>query len=55
MAASYSVLSRAADSMDVRDGLKKAERRRIDAFEWWCVGEDWRAPWTARRSDQDPL
>ena len=41
--------------MDVRDGLKKAERRRIDAFEWWCVGEDWRAPWTARRSDQSIL
>ena len=28
--------------------IKKAERRRIDAFEVWC----WRAPWTARRSNQ---
>ena len=35
--------------------VKKAERRRIDAFEQWCVGEDWRAPWTARRSDQSIL
>ena len=31
--------------------VKKAERRRIDAFEVWC----WRAPWTARRSNQSVL
>ena len=31
---------------------KKAERRRIDAFELWC----WkRVPWTARRSNQSIL
>ena len=28
--------------------MKKAERRRIDAFELWC----WRRLWTARRSNQ---
>ena len=28
--------------------IKKAECRRIDAFELWC----WRIPWTARRSNQ---
>ena len=34
--------------------VKKAERRRIDAFE--CgVGEDSRVPWTARRSNQSIL
>ena len=31
--------------------VKKAERRRIDAFELWC----WRVPWTARRSNQSIL
>ena len=35
--------------------MKKAERRRIDAFELWC----WRGllgvPWTARRSNQSIL
>ena len=31
--------------------IKKAERRRIDAFELWC----WRFPWTARRSNQSIL
>ena len=31
--------------------VKKAERRRIDAFELWC----WRVPWTARRSTQSIL
>ena len=34
--------------------VKKAERRRIDAFEL-CVGEDSRVPWTARRSNQSIL
>ena len=34
--------------------VKKAERRRIDAFEL-CVGEDSRVPWTARRSIQSIL
>ena len=30
--------------------VKKAERRRIDAFELWCWRRLLRAPWTARRS-----
>ena len=34
--------------------VKKAERRRIDAFETG-VGEDLRVPWTARRSNQSIL
>ena len=32
--------------------IKKAERRRIDAFELWCWRRLWRVPWTARRSNQ---
>ena len=32
--------------------IKKAERRRIDAFELWCWRRFLRAPWTARRSNQ---
>ena len=35
--------------------LKKAERRRIDAFELWCWRRLLRAPWTARRSNQSIL
>ena len=35
--------------------VKKAERRRIDAFELWCWGRLWRVPWTARRSNQSIL
>ena len=39
--------------MDVRVGtVKKAERRRIDAFELWCWRRLLRVPWTARRSNQ---
>ena len=38
--------------MEVRFGLKKAERWRIDAFEPWCWGRLLRVPWTARRSNQ---
>ena len=34
--------------MDVRVGLKKAERRRIDDFELWCWRKLLRIPWTAR-------
>ena len=41
--------------MDVSWTVKKAEHRRIDAFELWC----WRGllgvPWTARRSNQSFL
>ena len=32
--------------------VKKAERRRIDAFELWCRRRLLRVPWTARRSKQ---
>ena len=35
--------------------LKKAECRRIDAFELWCWGRLLRVPWTARRSNQSIL
>ena len=42
--------------MDVRVGLiKKAEHRRIDAFELWCWIKLLRVPWTARRSNQPIL
>ena len=35
--------------------VKKAERRRIDAFELWCLRRLLRVPWTARRSNQSIL
>ena len=35
--------------------VKKAERRRIDAFELWCWRRLLRVPWTARRSNQSSL
>ena len=35
--------------------IKKAEHRRIDAFELWCWGRLLRVPWTARRSNQSIL
>ena len=39
--------------MDVGVGsIKKAEHRRIDAFELWCWRGLLRVPWTARRSNQ---
>ena len=42
--------------MDVRVGtVKKAERRRIDAFELWCWRRLLRVPWTARRSNESIL
>ena len=34
---------------------KKAERRRIDAFELWCWRRLLRVPWTASRSNQSIL
>ena len=37
------------------DYIKKAERRRIDAFELWCWRRLLRVPWTARRSNQYTL
>ena len=35
--------------------VKKAEHRRIDAFELWCWRRLFRIPWTARRSNQSIL
>ena len=35
--------------------VKKAEPRRIDAFELWCWRRLLRVPWTARRSNQSIL
>ena len=35
--------------------VKKAEHRRIDAFEPWCWRRLSRVPWTARRSNQSIL
>ena len=38
-----------------RRTIKKAERRRTDAFELWCWRGLSRVPWTARRSNQSIL
>ena len=35
--------------------MKKAEHRRIDAFELWCWRRLLRVPWTSRRSNQSIL
>ena len=35
--------------------VKKAERRRIDAYELWCWRRLLRVPWAARRSNQSIL
>ena len=35
--------------------MKKAQRRKIDAFELWCWRRLLRVPWTARRSNQSIL
>ena len=35
--------------------IKKAERRRIDAFELWCWTKLLRVPWAARRVNQPTL
>ena len=35
--------------------VKKAECRRVDAFELWCCRRHMRVPWTARRSNQSIL
>ena len=35
--------------------IKKAEHRRIDAFELWCLRRLLRVPWTAKRSNQSIL
>ena len=41
--------------MDVSWMVKKAERRRTDAFELWCWRRPLRVPWTARTSNQSIL
>ena len=42
--------------MDVKSWtIKKAEHRRIDAFELWCWRRLQRIPWTARKSNQSIL
>ena len=41
--------------MDESWTVKKAERRRIDAFELWCWRRLLRVPWTVRRSNQSIL
>ena len=41
--------------MDESWTVKKAECRRIDAFELWCWRRLLRIPWTARRSNQSIL
>ena len=41
--------------MDVSWTIKKAEHRRIGAFELWCWRRLLRVPWTARRSNQSIL
>ena len=43
------------DLLDMNLSIKKAERRRIDAFELWCWRRLLRVPWTARRSNQSIL
>ena len=48
------------DVLDVMYGceswtIKKAESRRIEAFELWCWRKLLRVPWTARRSNQSIL
>jgi len=35
--------------------IKKAEHRRMDAFELWCWRRLWRLHWTVRRSNQSIL
>ena len=35
--------------------IQKAKRRRLDAFELWCLIRRLRVPWTARRSNQSIL
>ena len=47
----FLVVMYGCESWDIR----KAERRRIDAFELWCWRRLLRVPWTARRSNQSIL
>ena len=47
----YPIMENGCESWTV----KKAEHRRIDAFELWCWRRLFRVPWTARRSNQSIL
>ena len=47
----YQVVMYGCESLTV----KKAEHRRIDAFELWCWRKLLRVPWSARRSNQSIL
>ena len=47
----FSVVAHGCESWTI----KKAEHRRIDAFELWCWKRLLRVPWTARRSNQSIL
>ena len=47
----YSVVMYGCESWTIR----KADCRRIDAFELWCWKTLWNVPWTARRSNQSIL
>ena len=47
----FPVVMHGCESWDI----KKAEGRRIDAFELCCWGRLWRVLWTARRSNQSVL
>ena len=57
---SYTTLDKAMVFLVVMYGceswtVKKAERRRIDAFQLWCWRRLLRVPWTTRRSNQSIL
>ena len=43
------------EQMSIAVSIKKAEHRKIDAFELWCWRRLLRVPWTARRWNQSIL
>ena len=51
----FPVVMYGCESWPVKKKKKKAECRRIDAFELWCWRRLLRVPWTARRSNQSIL
>ena len=51
----FPVVMYGCESWTVKKAEKKAECRRIDAFELWCCRRLLRVPWTARRSNQSIL
>ena len=52
-AMAFPVVMHGCESWTIK--IKKAEHRRIDAFELWCWRRLLRVPWTARRSTQSIL